>query len=118
MNDKLAAVMSVHRKLAQTEAAVESALAAAAELTAELPRARAAGKLSPVLGQEALVNVINAVTHLGRARGHMVDAHARLDEVRYELGFGGIQAIGDGAPKPPWYTQSLSVAASNDQAVG
>ena len=118
MNEKLAAVMSVHRKLAHTEAAIESALAAAAELTAELPRARAAGKLSPVVGQEALEGVVNTVAHLSRARGHLVDAHARLDEVRHDVGLGDIRAFGDGVPKPSWYARKLSLAVDNDQAAG
>lgn len=68
----------VARRLYAAEAAIDLALAEAAELTAQLPRARAEAYLSAVTGQKAFASAAAGVTALTEARGHLVDVHNSL----------------------------------------
>ncbi len=88
--------------LATAEDSVDMALGDTATLAAELGRLRRCAKLSLVLGQEAVDEVIEAVGRLNDARRALVRAHNRLSEVKDKVAPGNIHlngSLGDkGAP--------------------
>ncbi len=87
--------------LATAEDSVDTALGDTATLAAELGRLRRSAKLSLVLGQEAVDEVIEAVGRLNDARRALVRAHNRLSEVKDKVAPGIYMngSLGDkGAP--------------------
>lgn len=68
----------VAQRLYAAEAAIDLALVEAAELAAELPRARAEAYLSAVTGQQAFTSAAAGLSALTEARGHLVDVHNTL----------------------------------------
>lgn len=80
--------------LATAEDSVDTALGDTAMLAAELGRLRRTAKLSLVLGQEAVDEVIEAVGRLNDARRALVRAHNRLSEVKDKVAPGAIHLNG------------------------
>ena len=80
--------------LATAEDSVDTALGDTAVLAAELGRLRRSAKLSLVLGQEAVDEVVEAVGKLNDARRALVRAHNRLSEVKDKVAPGAIQLNG------------------------
>jgi hypothetical protein len=92
--ERVEAVEHVAARLFAAEAAIDHALAAAAELSAAMPQARSQAHLSGVVGQEAIECAAASLASLIEARGRMIAAHGALDQVKTEiglrtLGFGG-----------------------------
>lgn len=86
LNTRIEAARSIAAKLNALEEAIDDALIAAADLTAETSRARRAVKLSPVVGQDAIAHVGETLAALHAARSSIVRAHADYAVVRDEVG--------------------------------
>jgi hypothetical protein len=89
------AAIKVVDSLYAAEAAIDAALARAAELNTTLANARIEAKLSAVVGQEAFAGAAAAFAALARARAEIVETHNRLDETRVRIGLRTI-VIGHG----------------------
>ncbi|MEO8113540.1 MAG: hypothetical protein ABI655_04095 [Phenylobacterium sp.] len=74
------------KKLLATEAAVDGALAQAAEMMSELLQARKDVNTSLVFADDAAVKMIEAIQALGHARTAMVGVHNELGEAKLRLG--------------------------------
>lgn len=84
--DKVFVAQSVARKLTTTEAAVDGALAEAAELMSVMIGARKELNLSTVFADEANVKLMEALKALTEARTAMVAVHSELNEAQLRLG--------------------------------
>lgn len=73
------------QRLYAAESAVDAALIAAADLAADLPRARSQALLSAVTGQRAFDGVADAVSALVQARAGLVQTHGVLSAVARKL---------------------------------
>jgi hypothetical protein len=69
-------------KLMRAEAAIDAALRETAELMGLLPTLRLETKLSAVLGQEAVANLGETLTHIVSARRTIIETHSALAAVR------------------------------------
>jgi hypothetical protein len=98
--ERIAAVKKVEMSLSQAERDIDLAYISAAKLSAIMPEARMEAGLSSMYGQDALDHGVQAQRALAEARGHMIEAHRKLETVKREIGLGEI-AIGDGSDKPP-----------------
>ncbi|MEO8113174.1 MAG: hypothetical protein ABI655_02255 [Phenylobacterium sp.] len=84
--DKAFVAQRVAKKLLVTEAAVDGALAEAAELMSEMLKARKDVNASLVFADDAAVKMIEAIKALGEARTAMVGVHNELAEAQLRLG--------------------------------
>jgi hypothetical protein len=84
--EKAFVVQRVASKLFATENAVEAAMLEAAELMADMLKARKDLGVSAVVGDKANIKLVEAVAALGEARASMVAMHAELAEVKLRLG--------------------------------
>ena len=100
-------VMAGADQLFVTEDAVDKALGETGELIATLARLRVGGQMSGVYGQKAVNSIVDAASALRVARGHVIDAHAHLDEVKTQLGCKTVMA-GTLIPKPPAGTDGVA----------
>jgi hypothetical protein len=93
--EKAFVAQRVAKKLFVTEAAVDGALAEAAELMSEMLRARKDVNTSLVFADEAAVKMVEAIKALSEARTAMVGVHNELNEAKLRLGIrtkmGGIE---------------------------
>jgi len=80
--------------LATAEDSVDMALGDTAMLAAGLGRLRRSARLSLVLGQDAVDEVIEAVARLNDARRALVRAHGRLNEVKDKVAPGAVMLNG------------------------
>src|ERR1700712_3397233 len=84
--EKAFVAQRVAKKLFVTEAAVDGALAEAAELMSEMLRARKDVNVSMVFADEAAVKMVEAIKALSDARTAMVGVHNELNEAKLRLG--------------------------------
>ncbi|WP_051651197.1 hypothetical protein [Brevundimonas bacteroides] len=77
---------SVAARLHSAEAAIDAALAEAAQLAALLPSARAEAYLSAVTGQKAFDGAAASIAALTEARSRMVDTHNTLAALARKMG--------------------------------
>lgn len=84
--DKVFVAQGVAKKLFATEAAVDGALAEAAELMSVMLAARKDVNTSLVFADEAAVKMVEAIKALGEARTAMVGVHNELNEAKLRLG--------------------------------
>jgi len=84
--EKAFVAQRVAQKLFSTEAAVDSALAEAAELMGQMLQARVDLKISTVFADEANVKLMAAMQALTEARTAMVGVHSELNEAQLRLG--------------------------------
>jgi hypothetical protein len=94
MNQRIETARAVAAKLLSTETAIDAALAEAADLAALLPRARQDVRVSVMVGQDALDQVLASLTTLAQARRMMAAAHQSLAEASHAarvppMNFGG-----------------------------
>lgn len=89
----------VAERLHAAESALDVALTRAAELTAEMPAARAEGRLPAMVGQDAFDKAAGAIAALVEARRRLVETHRSLDDARAQIGLAEV-AAGDLLPKP------------------
>ena len=66
------------RRLYATEQALDHALSEAALLVSSMTVGRVDQKISAVIGQEALANILEAMNTVGNARGAVVTAHHQM----------------------------------------
>lgn len=95
-----AIAQGVAEQLHAVEAAIDNAVACAAQLTATMPRARTDARFPAQVGQEAMGKAAEAVTALVQARGRIVEAHQALDAVRTDWHIPEV-GVGDLVPKVP-----------------
>ncbi|MFW2828891.1 hypothetical protein [Sphingomonas sp. ID0503] len=99
LNTRLEAVKDVTASLREFETAMDEALIKGFALGSEMIRARQKAKLAAAVGQDALQNVIKALSCITEGRERTVESHEQLAEVRSYLGL-DVLATGD-AGKPP-----------------
>lgn len=84
--EKVFVAKQVAKKLFATEAAVDGALAEAAELMSAMIAARKDANLSLVFADDVQVKMMEALKSLSEARTAMVGVHNELNEAKLRLG--------------------------------
>ena len=84
--EKAFVAQRVAKKLFTTEAAVDGALAEAAELMSEMLQARRDVSVSMVFADDVQVKMMEAMKALSEARTAMVAVHNELNEAKLRLG--------------------------------
>jgi hypothetical protein len=84
--EKAFVAQRVAKKLFTTEAAVDGALAEAAELMSEMLQARRDVSVSMVFADDVQVKMMEAMKALSEARTAMVGVHNELNEAKLRLG--------------------------------
>jgi hypothetical protein len=84
--EKVFVAQRVATKLFATENAVDAAMMEAAELMADMLRARKDIGLSAVVGDRASAKLVEALAALGEARSAMVEMHNELNDVKLRIG--------------------------------
>lgn len=84
--EKVFVAQRVASKLFATENAVDAAMVEAAELMADMLRARKDIGLSAVVGDRASAKLVEALSALGEARSAMVEMHNELNDVKLRIG--------------------------------
>jgi len=84
--DKAFVAQRVANKLWTAEDAVDTAMAQAAGLMAELTSARQELKVSAQTTEKAMADVVAAIASLGQARAALVEMHDELAEVKLRVG--------------------------------
>jgi hypothetical protein len=88
------AAIKVVNSLYAAEAAIDAALACAAQLNTTLVNARIEAKISAVVGHDAFEGAAAAFAALARARADIVDTHNRLSETKIQMGLRTV-SVGD-----------------------
>lgn len=96
--EKAFVAQRVAKKLFVTEAAVDGALAQAAELMSEMLQARKDVNASMVFADDAAARLVDAIKALGDARTSMVAVHNELNDAKLRLGIRTQMGVQD---KPP-----------------
>lgn len=116
MSDRIEVARNVATRLLATEAAIDAAIASAAELVGYLPIARQEVQVSAAVGQPALAQAIATLTILAEARQRIVETHQSLAESGRqaripERNFGGF------VDKPRYHAQAgLKIVAEENAA--
>lgn len=74
------------QKLMRAEAAIDAALRETAELVGLLPSLRLQANLSAVIGQDAVDDLGETLSHILSARRTIIRAHGGLQTVREQIG--------------------------------
>jgi hypothetical protein len=98
LKDRRTAALKVAESLFAAEAAIDNALARAAELNGNMVTARGEAKLSAVVGQDAFEVSASAFAALARARCDIVETHKRLDQAKIQM---GLRTLAVGETKAP-----------------
>lgn len=106
LKDRRSAAIKVAQSLFAAEAAIDLALARAAELNGNMVTARSEANLSALVGQDAFEVSAAAFAALARARCDIVETHRRLSEAKIQVGLRTIAVGDDEWPKPPSAEQS------------
>ncbi|PQZ84413.1 MULTISPECIES: hypothetical protein [unclassified Brevundimonas] len=84
------------RRLYSTEHALDQALSEAAQLVASMTTGRVDNRISAVVGQDALENILAAMSTVGAARAAVVAAHHQMkadaDRMRIDWRLAGPEA--------------------------
>lgn len=110
--EKVFVAKRVAKKLFETEAAVDQALAEAADFMSEVLKARKDVNTSMVFADDVQVKLMDAMRALSEARTAMVGVHNELNEAKLRLGIRTKMGI---EPKP---TNSPLLAAEDLREVG
>ena len=100
LKDRRNAAMKVAASLFAAEAAIDAALARAAELNGVMVTARTEAGLSALVGQDAFEVASAAFAALTRARCDIVETHKRLSEAKIQVGLRTV-SVGDVGACPP-----------------
>ena len=84
--EKVFVAQRIATKLFATENAVDAAMVEAAELMADMLKARKDIGLSAVVGDRASAKLVEALSALGEARSAMVEMHNELNDVKLRIG--------------------------------
>ena len=106
--EKVLVARTVANKLFATEAAVDGALAEAAELMSVMLAARKDVNTSMVFADDCQVKLMEAMKALSEARSAMVGVHNELNEAKLRL---GIRTKMDNLPKPDSKIEAEPVVA-------
>jgi hypothetical protein len=98
LKNRRAAATKVADSLFAAEAAIDAALARAAELNGTLVAARAEANLSAIVGQDAFEGAASAFAALARARAEIVETHKRLSAAQVQVGLRNIAWGDQGKP--------------------
>ncbi len=79
-------------KLMRAEAAIDAALRETAELMGLLPTLRLETRLSAMIGQQAVANLGETLSHIVSARRTIIETHSALATVRSQIGCGALAA--------------------------
>ncbi|MEA3041046.1 MAG: hypothetical protein QOC65_535 [Sphingomonadales bacterium] len=109
LKNRRAAATKVAESLFAAEAAIDAALARAAELNGTLVAARTEANLSAIVGQDAFEGAASAFAALARARAEIVETHKRLSAAQVQVGLRNV-AWGDQG-KPPSAEQPARLRA-------
>lgn len=85
---KTEVIASVAGDLSATEKAVDEAIVRATSLVQAMVGARAALKVSPVVGADAQAKALEAIAALGAARQAVVACHGELANTHRRMGYG------------------------------
>lgn len=99
LKDRRNAAIKVAESLWAAEAAIDAALARAAELNGNMVTARADANLSALVGHDAFEVSAAAFAALARARSDIVETHKRLSATKIQIGLRTL-SMGDGPEKP------------------
>lgn len=112
--EKVFVAQRVATKLFATENAVDAAMVEAAELMADLLKARKDLGISAVVGDRAASKLAEAMAALSEARSAMVEAHGELETTKLRL---GIRTKMTGAEDKPSTREEVLGKANLRQAV-
>ncbi|HEV7658864.1 MAG TPA: hypothetical protein VGO55_03365 [Allosphingosinicella sp.] len=86
LKERRSAAIKIAESLWATEAAIDAALARAAELNGNMVTARGEANLSALIGQDAFEVSAAAFAALARARCDIVETHRRLSQTKIQVG--------------------------------
>jgi hypothetical protein len=86
LKERLAIANKVAREIHEAGAAVDIAIAKLGILTASLPEAQAAAKLSSVVGDKAFGHLQGAIANTFAGRANLVALHHELEQVKGRMG--------------------------------
>ncbi len=98
--------IQVAQSLHATEAAIDGALAQAAQFVGMMPVARQEARFAASVGQDAINKAIAAMSALAEAREAMVAAHAALADVQDQFRLGELN-FGSLGEKPEYPNQAM-----------
>jgi hypothetical protein len=98
--------VQVAQSLHATEAAIDGAIAKAAEFVGLMPMARMEARFAASVGQDAMNQAIAAMTALAQARQAMVAAHEALAVVQDQFHLGPLN-FGSLGEKPAYPNQAM-----------
>ena len=98
--------IQVAQSLHATEAAIDGAIAKAAEFVGIMPMARQEARFAASVGQDALNKAVFAMSALTQAREAMVAAHEALAEVQDQFRLGELN-FGSLGEKPAYPNQAV-----------
>jgi len=113
--EKVFVAQRVATKLFATENAIDAAMVEAAELMADMLKARKDIGLSAVVGDRASAKLVEALAALSEARSAMVDMHGELNDVKLRIGV-RTKMVGI-EDKPPETTRGLAEVRSVREAI-
>ena len=94
LKNRREAATKVADSLFAVEAAIDAAVARAADLRSALVSARTEANLSAIVGQDAFEGAAAALGALVRARADIVETHKRLSDTQIQIGLRNV-AWGD-----------------------
>jgi len=109
---RVEAVQKGASQLYTAEAAIDRALCETGALASLLPSLRMQANLSAVVGQDAVDEVCEAMIALARARRSIVATHARLADVRDQIGCRTVAEGGQDKPPPTGYLAEVANIAA------
>jgi len=95
LKERLAIANKIARDIHAAEAAVDIAIAKLGVLTASLPEAQAAAKLSSVVGDKAFGHLKGAIANTFAGRADLVALHHELEQVKGRMGLRNV-VVGTG----------------------
>ena len=99
LKNRREAATKVADSLFAAEAAIDAALARAANLSSALVQARTEANLSAIVGQDAFEGAAAALSALVRARADIVETHKRLSETQIKIGLRNVAWGDQGKPE-------------------
>jgi hypothetical protein len=100
LKNRREAAFKVADSLFAAEAAIDAALACAADLSSTLVHARTEANLSALVGQDAFQGAAAAFAALARARADIVETHKSLSQAQVQVGLRNV-AFGDQTKPDP-----------------
>ncbi len=90
LKERRLAAETVAEQLFAAEAAIDAAIAAVAQLTAAMPKARMDANLAPMIGHDAMVKAAQTCNSLMEARSGICATHEALAVAQKQIGLGAV----------------------------